>query len=271
MPVDYVAAAMDHIAHKDGLDGQAFHLVNPKMQEVGDVMNTFASAGHAPQMVMRVDKQMTDMLPKGRAVLRDEAAGAEGHPALAAGRPRACPTRSSSTSRLSSNFDARDTRRALEGSGIELPPLETYSREALGLLGAQPRPRPVQGPLVRGRRQRQDRDHHRRLERHRPGGRAQDRRGGRDPAAGGALRGQAARGEGGDRAQRRDGLLLPRRPLRLRLDRRAGREDPLRARRDRHARQQRGPLDPALGGVLLRPLPRLRAHDQAQLPRARSS
>ncbi len=65
VPVDYVAAAMDHIAHQDGLDGQAFHLVNPKMQAVGDVMNTFARAGHAPQMVMRVDKKMTDMLPKG--------------------------------------------------------------------------------------------------------------------------------------------------------------------------------------------------------------
>ena len=65
VPVDYVAAAMDHIAHQDGLDGQAFHLVNPKMQAAGDVMNTFARAGHAPQMVMRVDKKMTDMLPKG--------------------------------------------------------------------------------------------------------------------------------------------------------------------------------------------------------------
>ena len=35
----------------------------------------------------------------------------------------------------------------------------------------------------------------------------------------------------------------------------------------RRARQQRGPLDPALGRALLRPLPRLRAHDPAQLPR----
>ena len=41
-----------------------------------------------------------------------------------------------------------------------------------------------------------------------------------------------------------------RRPLRLRLDRRPGREDLLRARLDRHARQQRGPLDPALGRAL---------------------
>ena len=30
VPVDYVAAAMDHIAHQPGLDGQAFHLVDPK-------------------------------------------------------------------------------------------------------------------------------------------------------------------------------------------------------------------------------------------------
>ena len=30
MPVDYVAAAIDHIAHQDGLDGQAFHLVDPQ-------------------------------------------------------------------------------------------------------------------------------------------------------------------------------------------------------------------------------------------------
>ena len=29
VPVDFVAAALDHIAHQPGLDGQAFHLTNP--------------------------------------------------------------------------------------------------------------------------------------------------------------------------------------------------------------------------------------------------
>ena len=65
VPVDFVAAAMDHIAHQPGLDGQAFHLVSPRGQRAGDVLNTFARAGHAPQMAIRVDKRMTDMLPKG--------------------------------------------------------------------------------------------------------------------------------------------------------------------------------------------------------------
>ncbi|MEA2226365.1 MAG: hypothetical protein QOE67_1647, partial [Solirubrobacteraceae bacterium] len=52
VPVDWVAAAMDHIAHEPGYDGQAFHLVNPRPQRAGDVLNTFARAGHAPQMVV---------------------------------------------------------------------------------------------------------------------------------------------------------------------------------------------------------------------------
>ena len=42
----------------------------------GDVLNTFADAAHAPHAVMRIDKRMTDMLPEGRARLRDEAPGA---------------------------------------------------------------------------------------------------------------------------------------------------------------------------------------------------
>jgi NAD(P)-dependent dehydrogenase (short-subunit alcohol dehydrogenase family) len=128
VPVDYVAAAMDHIAHLDGVDGQAFHLVNPKMQKVGDVMNTFAGAGHAPHMVMRVDKRMTDMLPKGvlsyamklpalkdvrRSVLADMGVPAEVLDYVA----------------LKPKFDARDTKRALEGSGIEIPPLESYAEK----------------------------------------------------------------------------------------------------------------------------------------------
>ena len=36
VPVDFVAAAMDQIAHQPGLDGRAFHLTNPKSQRSGD-------------------------------------------------------------------------------------------------------------------------------------------------------------------------------------------------------------------------------------------
>ena len=54
VPVDYVVAAMDHIAHEAGLDGQAFHLTNPRRMSSGDVINIFAKAGHAPQLARRM-------------------------------------------------------------------------------------------------------------------------------------------------------------------------------------------------------------------------
>ncbi|MDQ3881042.1 MAG: SDR family oxidoreductase [Chloroflexota bacterium] len=126
VPVDWVAAAMDHIAHQPGLDGQAFHLVNPRPQRAGDVLNTFARAGHAPQMVMRLDKRMTDMLPKG--VLSH----AMKLPALAEIRRTlladiGIPDTVLEHMALVPRFDARDAQRALKGTGIEVPPLESYA------------------------------------------------------------------------------------------------------------------------------------------------
>ena len=35
VPVDFVAKAMDHIAHTKGLDGQAFHLTDPNPMSAG--------------------------------------------------------------------------------------------------------------------------------------------------------------------------------------------------------------------------------------------
>jgi NAD(P)-dependent dehydrogenase (short-subunit alcohol dehydrogenase family) len=126
VPVDYVAAAIDHIAHREGLDGQAFHVVDPKPMRSGDALNTFARAGHAPRAVMRVDRQLTQMLPKGvlsyamkiptlRQVRRTFLADL-GIPEEVMGYVG-----------LTATFDARDTRRALVGSGIDLPPLESYA------------------------------------------------------------------------------------------------------------------------------------------------
>jgi len=128
VPVDYVAAAMDHIAHLPDLDGRAFHLVNPKAQKAGDVINTFARAAHAPQLVMRVDKGLTDMLPKG--VL----SYAMKLPALKDVRRTlladlGIPDSIVEYVGLTASFDARDTQRALQGSGIELPQLDVYAEK----------------------------------------------------------------------------------------------------------------------------------------------
>src|SRR3954451_10483292 len=122
VPVDYVAAAVDHIAHEDDLDGQAFHIVDPKGQRVGEVLNTFAEAAHAPKAVMRIDKRATQNLPKGVLSFAMKL------PALKQIRAQiladlGIPDEVIEYIALSCRFDARDTQRALRGTDITLPPL----------------------------------------------------------------------------------------------------------------------------------------------------
>jgi thioester reductase-like protein len=126
VPVDYVAKAMDHIAHQPDLDGQAFHLTNPRSQRVGEVMNQFARAAHAPQLALRVDKRLTDALPKGTfSMLRRLPPLKEVQRTLLA--DLGIPEEVLEHIALRPQFDTRDTERALKGSGVEVPALEDYA------------------------------------------------------------------------------------------------------------------------------------------------
>ncbi len=126
VPVDFVVDAIDHIAHKKGLDGQAFHLVDPTPYRVGDVLNIFARAAHAPKFSLRVNAALLGFVPssvkKGllaltpvrrirNAVMKD------------LGLPDDIITFVNYPTR----FDARETTAALKGSGISVPRLEDYA------------------------------------------------------------------------------------------------------------------------------------------------
>ncbi|MEZ5461794.1 hypothetical protein [Dokdonella sp.] len=54
---------LDHIAHVPKLDGQCFHLTDPAPRRIGEVLNIFAHAGHAPKMTMRLDARMFAFVP----------------------------------------------------------------------------------------------------------------------------------------------------------------------------------------------------------------
>ena len=43
VPVDFVADALDYLAHKKGLDGKCFHLTDPEPHRIGEVLNIFAT------------------------------------------------------------------------------------------------------------------------------------------------------------------------------------------------------------------------------------
>jgi len=126
VPVDFVVAAMDHIAHLKNEDGRCFHLTDPTPMRVGDLLNTFARAAHAPEMVMRINAALLGFIPRSvrkamfaltpvrrirNAVMKD------------LGLPDDIldfinyPTR----------FDCRETQRALKGTGIAVPPLDSYA------------------------------------------------------------------------------------------------------------------------------------------------
>lgn len=126
VPVDYVAKAMDHIAHLPDLDGQAFHLTNPRRQRSGEVINIFADAAHAPQLQLRIDKRILAALPKGVLGLAMQA------PPLKDARGAiladfGIPEEIIDHIALRPDFDTRDTERALKGSGISVPELEDYA------------------------------------------------------------------------------------------------------------------------------------------------
>jgi NAD(P)-dependent dehydrogenase (short-subunit alcohol dehydrogenase family) len=126
VPVDFVADAIDHIAHEDGLDGQAFHLTNPKSQRSGEVMNTIAAAAHAPQLSVRIDSKLLKALPKGTIGMLMQLPAAKGvRKALLA--DFGIPDEVIGYIGLTAQFDTRDTERALAGSGIAVPPLESYA------------------------------------------------------------------------------------------------------------------------------------------------
>ncbi|MBX3697372.1 MAG: SDR family oxidoreductase [Dokdonella sp.] len=126
VPVDWVAAAMDHIAHVPKLDSQCFHLTDPAPRRIGEVLNIFAHAGHAPKMSMRIDARMFAFIPGAvrqalsslppvrrmiRSFLTDFGIPAE------IMRFINYPTR----------FDMRETERALRGSKIKFPKLQNYA------------------------------------------------------------------------------------------------------------------------------------------------
>ncbi len=126
VPVDFVVAAMDHIAHLPKEDGKCFHLTDPTPMRVGDLLNSFARAAHAPEMTMRINAALLGFIPRSvrkalfaltpvrrirQAVMKD------------LGLPDDIlefvnyPTR----------FDCRETLRALKGTDIAVPPLDTYA------------------------------------------------------------------------------------------------------------------------------------------------
>jgi NAD(P)-dependent dehydrogenase (short-subunit alcohol dehydrogenase family) len=126
VPVDFVVDAIDHIAHAKEGNKKAFHIVDPTPYRVGDVLNIFARAAHAPQFTLRVNAALVGFIPgsvkKGlmsltpvrrikNAVMKD----------------LGLPDDMLSFVNYPTRFDAREATAALKGTGISCPRLEDYA------------------------------------------------------------------------------------------------------------------------------------------------
>ncbi|MFT4177895.1 MAG: SDR family oxidoreductase [Thermomonas sp.] len=126
VPVDFVVDAMDHIAHKPKLDGHCFHLTDPEPMRVGEVLNTFARAGHAPEMTMRLDARMFAFVPSGVRMAVGNLPPVKRFVGMLL-RDFKIPKEVLKFITYPTRFDNRETERALKGSGIAVPKLDDYA------------------------------------------------------------------------------------------------------------------------------------------------
>jgi short-subunit dehydrogenase len=126
VPVDYVAAAIDHIAHQPDLDGRAFHLTDPDPRTAGEVINLFAKAADAPQMTIRLDTDLTEPASAAARSALKWLPPAKGAVKMALARV-GLPAEVLTYIDYPTTFDSSGAQAALAGSGIEPPPLESYA------------------------------------------------------------------------------------------------------------------------------------------------
>ncbi len=135
VPVDYVARAMDHLAHQPGLDGRAFHLVNPEPMSTVGLINSFAAAASAPQFAVPIDRTVTSratgLLPRSLQPASLVSRALRLPPVHAAldqtlGRLGVPPEVLEHVS-FPTVYSSRETERALSGSGIAVPDLDSYA------------------------------------------------------------------------------------------------------------------------------------------------
>ena len=129
-PVDYVAGAVDHLAHRRSLDGGCFHLVQSTAPTVGDLLERFLRIAQGPAVRLRVPRLPAAVLDWGEALGRH----LTGHlpPPLSEGLAARIgvpmPVLSYAFNRM--QVDDQATRKALGSKGPQCPDIADYA-EAL--------------------------------------------------------------------------------------------------------------------------------------------
>jgi NAD(P)-dependent dehydrogenase (short-subunit alcohol dehydrogenase family)/thioester reductase-like protein len=123
-PVDYVAKAMDHLAHRPGLDGGCFHLIQSDSPTVGELVQTLLKAADGPDVARTIDLPVPAPIRNVASTLaRRLPRPAERAVAKLTGIPPVLLAEADTRV----VFDDTLARKELAGSGIECPDIRKYA------------------------------------------------------------------------------------------------------------------------------------------------
>jgi len=125
VPVDYVAGAMDAIAHREGLDGQAFFLVPNPAPSVGELLATFLGVAHGPDFARRFELRGLSQAAHGIGQRVGKAVPAAMKRSLS--ERLGMPLSVLGQTFNQTVYDDREARAALQGSGLRCPELREYA------------------------------------------------------------------------------------------------------------------------------------------------
>ena len=126
VPVDFVVDALDHISHQTAIAKKCFHLVDPVGYRVGDVLDIFSKAAHAPKMNIFINAALLGFIPK--SVKKGLMALAPVRRVRAAVmKDLGVPEDMMTFINYPTRFDSRDMTAALKGSNIACPNLRDYA------------------------------------------------------------------------------------------------------------------------------------------------
>ena len=126
VPVDFVVDALDYLSHKADINKRCFHLVDPVGYRVGDVLDIFSRAAHAPKMNLFINAALLGFIPK--SVKKGLMAVAPVRRIRAAiMKDLGLPEDMLTFVNYPTRFDNRETAAALKGSGIAVPNLKDYA------------------------------------------------------------------------------------------------------------------------------------------------
>ena len=125
VPVDYVVAAMDHLAHLPGHDRECFFLTDPDGIRVGDLLKTLMRVSHGPKL-RAVDASLLDSATRlaGKGIGHLGPVRKLGERLIA---QMGIPPQVVAYINYPTHFDSTRTRALLEPAAIQCPPFEEYA------------------------------------------------------------------------------------------------------------------------------------------------